>query len=178
MKAVRELRRCVRDLGFVGLRVLPWLWERPPSDALYYPLYAECVELGVPFCLQVGQTGPLYASEPGRPIPHLERVVLDFPELVVVAGHIGAPWTAEMVFLATKHPNVYIDTSAYKPKRWPPELVAFLAGHGRKKVLFGSNFPMIQPAEALKELPALGLTDEVRADLLHHNAARVFGLRG
>jgi predicted TIM-barrel fold metal-dependent hydrolase len=176
MAAVRELRRCVRELGFVGLRMLPWWWERPPSDALYYPLYAECVELGIPFCLQVGQTGPAYPSEPGRPIPHLERVVLDFPELVVVGGHIGAPWTQEMIFLATKFPNVYLDTSAYKAKRYPPELVAFMAQHGRRKVLFGSNFPMIQPMDALRELPALNLSEEVRADFLSENARRVFNL--
>ena len=58
MEAVRELRRCVRELGFVGLRLLPWLWELPPDDRRYYPLYAECIELGVPFCLQVGHAGP------------------------------------------------------------------------------------------------------------------------
>lgn len=38
----------------------------------------------------------------GRPIPHLERVLLDFPDLVVVGGHIGAPWLDEMIFLAGK----------------------------------------------------------------------------
>lgn len=50
MVAVRELRRCVQELGFKGLRVVPWLWEAPPTDRRYYPLYATCVELGVPFC--------------------------------------------------------------------------------------------------------------------------------
>ena len=44
--ALRELRRCVRDLGFRAPRVVPWLWNMPPSDRRYYPLYAECVELG------------------------------------------------------------------------------------------------------------------------------------
>src|SRR5208282_5904845 len=56
MVAVRELRRCVKTLGFKGLRVIPWLWGLPPNDRRYYPLYAECVELGVPFCTQVGHT--------------------------------------------------------------------------------------------------------------------------
>ncbi|HEX3779363.1 MAG TPA: amidohydrolase family protein [Pseudonocardiaceae bacterium] len=54
MAAVRELRRAVRELGFVGLRVVPWLWGLPPDDRRYYPLYAECVELGVPFCTRSG----------------------------------------------------------------------------------------------------------------------------
>jgi len=69
--AVRELRRAVREPGFRALRILPWLWNLPPNDRRYYPLYAECVELDIPVCLQVGHTGPLAPSEPGRPIPIL-----------------------------------------------------------------------------------------------------------
>src|SRR5918999_1996836 len=155
--AVRELRRCVRELGFKGLRVVPWLWGWPPNDRRYYPLYAECVELGVPFCTQVGHTGPLRRSETGRPIPYLDDVALDFPDLVIVAGHIGYPWTDEMIALARKYPNVHIDTSAYTARRYPPELVRYLAGGGRHKVLFGSNYPMITPAKALEDLDHLGL---------------------
>jgi predicted TIM-barrel fold metal-dependent hydrolase len=176
MAAVRELRRSVRELGFVALRLLPWLWELPPDDRRYYPLYAECVELGIPFCLQVGHAGPLRPSAPGRPIPHLDHVALDFPELTIVGGHIGYPWTDEMIALATKYDNVFIDTSAYKPKRYPASLVEFMRGHGRRKVLFGSNFPMIQPAACLAQLDSLGLDDEARALFLHGNAERVFGL--
>ncbi|MBZ0121764.1 MAG: amidohydrolase family protein [Sandaracinaceae bacterium] len=176
MAAVRELRRAVRELGLIGLRMLPWIWGLPPNDRRYYPLYAECVELGVPFCLQVGHTGPLRTSEVGRPIPYLDDVALDFPELVIVAGHIGWPWTSEMIALATKYPNVYIDTSAYKPSRYPQELVQFMSRHGRKKVLFGTNYPMIMPHAALPEVASLGLDDEARRLFLHDNAARVFKL--
>lgn len=176
MEAVRELRRCVRELGFRGLRVLPWLWNLPPDDRRYYPLYAECVELEIPFCLQVGHTGPLCESEPGRPIPHLDRVALEFPELQIVGGHIGYPWTAEMISLATKYPNVHIDTSAYKSHRYPMELVEYMRGHGRRKVLFGSNYPMITPANCLEHLDDLDLDDEARELFLRGNAERVFGI--
>jgi hypothetical protein len=177
MEAVRELRRAVRELGFVGLRLLPWLWNLPPNDRRYYPLYAECVELGVPFCLQVGHTGPMCPSEPGRPIPYLDEVALDFPELTIVGGHIGYPWTTEMISLATKYPNVHIDTSAYKPSRYPRELVEYMQKHGKKKVLFGSNFPMLSPSECLVEVDALGLSDEARRLFLSENAKRVFRLK-
>lgn len=176
MEAVRELRRCVRDLGLRALRILPWLWNLPPNDRRYYPLYAECVELDIPFCLQVGHTGPLCPSEPGRPIPYLDDVALEFPELTIVGGHIGYPWTTEMIALATKYPNVYIDTSAYKASRFPAELVEYMRGHGKKKVLFGSNFPMIMPAECLAQLDSLGLPDEARELFLGGNAIRVFRL--
>ncbi|MEZ4373161.1 MAG: amidohydrolase family protein [Polyangiaceae bacterium] len=176
MEGVRELRRAVRELGFKALRLLPWLWELPPDDRRYYPLYAECVELGVPFCLQVGHAGPLRPSEPGRPFPYLDRVACDFPELTIVGGHIGYPWTEEMVALATKYPNVFIDTSAYKVSRYPEELIRFMRGRGREKVLFGSNFPMIQPAAALEDLDRLGLEREALELFLGGNAERVFKL--
>jgi predicted TIM-barrel fold metal-dependent hydrolase len=177
MEAVRELRRCVTELGFKGLRMIPWLWEAPPTDRRYYPLFAECVELGVPFCTQVGHTGPLRPSETGRPIPFIDQVALDFPELVIVGGHIGYPWTEEMVAVARKHENVYIDTSAYTARRYPPELVSYLRSKGgRRKVLFGSNYPMIAPQAALADLDSLELDDETRGLFLEDNARRVFAL--
>ena len=175
MEAVRELRRRVRDDGFVGLRVVPWLWRLPPTDRHYYPLFAECVELWVPFYIQVGHTVPLQPSETGRPIPYIDEVALDFPDLVIVCGHVGYPWTEEMVAVARKHENVYIDTSAYTTRRLPAELVAFMKTRtGQRKVLFGTNYPMIGHAHALDGLDELGLSDDGRRDYLQANAERVF----
>ena len=134
------------------------------------------MELGIPFLTQVGHTGPLRSSETGRPIPYLDDVALDFPELTIVGGHIGYPWTAEMIALATKYPNVYIDTSAYTVRRYPSELVQFMRGHGRSKVLFGTNYPMITPRQALEGLADLDLTHEATEFFLHRNAVRVFSL--
>lgn len=175
MQAVREIRRCVEELGFKAIRVLPWLAQRPPTDRLFYPIYAACCELRVPFCTQIGHTGPLMPSEVGRPI-YLDQVALDFPELVIVGGHIGYPWTEEAIAVATKHENVYIDTSAYTAKRYPPELIRYLKTNGRKKIMFGTNYPMITPAKALEGLDALALDPETKDLFLYGNAARVFDL--
>lgn len=176
VEAVHELRRCVKELGFKALRIIPWLWGLPPNDRRYYPLYVECVELGIPFCTQAGHTGPLRTSETGRPIPYLDDVALDFPELVIVAGHIGYPWTEEMITLARKYPNVYIDTSAYTVKRYPSSLVEYMRGRGRNKVLFGTNFPMITAEQALADLSTLELDEEAESLFLGGNAKAVFGL--
>ena len=177
VEAVRELRRAVTELGFRALRIQPWLWGLPPNDRRYYPLYVECVELGIPFCTQVGHTGPARSSEPGRPIPYLEDVALDLPELTIVAGHIGAPWTEEMIALARRFPSVYIATSAYAAHRYPPVLVEYLRSRGgRRKVIFGSGFPVLGPGRALERLGELGLDDETRELFLGGNARRVFSL--
>ncbi|MBP0621155.1 amidohydrolase family protein [Cupriavidus consociatus] len=176
MDAVRELRRCVKEFGFKGLRVLPWLWGLPPDDRRYYPLYAECIELDITFCLQVGHAGPMCPSEPGRPIPYLDNVAHEFPELRIVGGHIGFPWVAEMISLMMKHPNVYVDTSAYKASRFPQELISYMRGPGKKKVLYGTNYPMLTPAECLADIDALDLGDEVKQLFLADNARRAFKL--
>ena len=67
----------------------------------------------------------------------------------MLGGHIGYPQTDEAVAVATKHCNVYIDTSASTVDSYPPQLVGYLQHHGSQKVLFGRNYPMITPAKAL-----------------------------
>ena len=67
----------------------PWLWNRPPNDKFYFPLYIKCIELDILFCTHAGHAGPLMPSDPGRPIPYLDKIALIFPELKIVAGHIG-----------------------------------------------------------------------------------------
>ena len=173
MDAVREIRRRA-DEGFVGVRVVPWLWNLPPNDPRYAPVYVACVDAGLPFCTQIGHTGPLCPSEPGRPIPYLDEVLLDFPELVVVGGHVGYPWIDEVLSLATKYPNFHVDTSAYAVHRLPAALVDFMRGRGRTRVMFGTNWPMLSPERALAKLDDLGLDDEARALYLGGNAERVF----
>ena len=175
MEAVREVRRCA-ERGFRGIRVLPWVWGLPPNDRRFYPVYAACVDQGLPFCTQIGHTGPLRSSEPGRPIPYLEDVLLDFPELTVVGGHVGQPWMDEVFSLLRKFPNFFVDTSAYKLTRLPPALIDFIRGSGRGRVLFGTNFPMLTPAACLQGLNDIGFDEETKTCFFESNARRVFSL--
>jgi len=78
MRCLRTIERAVREHGFKAVKIEPFVWGKPPTDPMYYPIYAKCVELDVTFTTQIGHTGPLYPSEPGRPI-HLDQVALDVP---------------------------------------------------------------------------------------------------
>jgi predicted TIM-barrel fold metal-dependent hydrolase len=182
VSAVKELDYYVRNEGFKGLRIVPWLWNLPPTDAHYWPLYVKCIELDIPFLTQVGHTGPLCPSEVGRPIPYIDSIALKFPTLKIVCGHIGYPWTTEMVSVAWKHPNVYIDTSAYLPKYYPRELIVFANTTGRKKVMFGTNFPQLTWNACLENVAEnlikgnMGLRQEVICNFMGGNAARVLKL--
>ncbi|WP_370328707.1 amidohydrolase family protein [Hyphomonas atlantica] len=176
MGAVREIRRVVDGKRIVGVRLVPWLWDLPPNDRRYYPVYAAYIETGVPFCTQIGHTGPLKRSETGRMLPYLEDVMLDFPELVVVGGHVGFPWLDELHTMTIKFPNFHVDTSAYALHRLPTAFIDWMKGIGRKRVMFGTNWPMLSPQRCLEGIDALELGDKTRDAFLSGNARRVFNL--
>lgn len=175
MERVRELDHYVRQRGFVCLRIEPFMWRKVPTDRIYYPLYAKAIELDVTFQTQVGDTGPLYPSRTGQPL-YIDEVALDFPDLRIMCGHIGIPWTEEMLGVAFKHRNVWIDTSARVPKHWPEPFLKFLKSWGRDKVCFATDYPLLQWERVVGEVVALGLPAEVERKFLHDNAVRAFKL--
>jgi predicted TIM-barrel fold metal-dependent hydrolase len=176
MEAVRGLERAVGEWGFKAMRIEPFLWRKPPTDRVYYPLYAKAVELDVAFQTQVGHTGPLYPSETGRPL-YIDEVALDFPELRILCGHIGWPWTEEMIAVAWKHANVWIDTSAHSPKHYPAEFVRFLKSFGKTKCCFGSDWPLLGWSRLLPEVDQhLELSTDVRRRFFGDNARRALKL--
>jgi uncharacterized protein len=179
MQGLRDLERAVREYGFVGAHLYPHWFELAPDHAKYYPYYAKCCELDIPIMMQVGQN-LIYSRERrlpsvARPIT-LDRVAIDFPELKLLGIHIGVPWTDEMIAMAWKHENVFIGVDAYAPKHWPPTLVHFLNTYGREKVLFGTDWPVIDPERAMREIEHLALRPEARRLLLRDNALKVFRL--
>jgi predicted TIM-barrel fold metal-dependent hydrolase len=179
MKGVQELERAVEELGFIGAHFYPHWYELAPDHAKWYPYYAKCCELDVPVQMQVGQSMIYDPSYPvrsvGRPIT-LDAVACDFPELKLVGIHVGIPWTDEMIAMAWKHPNVYIGCDAHSPKYWPESFVRYVNSYGQDKVLFGTDFPILDFERTRREIEDLGLKPEAKRKLLRDNAIRVYGL--
>lgn len=178
MQVLDKIKRMVEELGLIALRLEPYAYGDgvrglPPTDRAYWPIYAKCCEYDIPVALQVGHTGPLLPSEAGRPI-YLDEVALAFPELRIIGAHLGQPWHEEMMILAWKHPNVYIDTSARPAKRWPESFVKFASGWGQDKVLWATDYPLLSFQRCLDDLEALGLEVEVKRKLLRENTIKVF----
>ena len=124
-------------------------------------------------CVQAGHENPLAPLDVGRPA-HLDQIAAEFPDLVIVAGHIGHPWTEEAIATAERRPNVCLDTSACAADRFPPRLLEYLRGAGGSRVLFASDAPTIVAAEAMRALGGLALPDEVRARLPGHEMRKAF----
>ena len=176
MEAVGEFEVAVKEHGFKGLHIHPHGFGFPPSHANYYPFYAKCQELGVPAVISMGHTLDFMPMENGRPI-HLDEVALYFPDLKIVMGHTGWPWVNEAIALVGKHPNMYLGTSAYAPKYWTPEMVQFLdSRRGRDKVIWGTDYPLVQHGESLEQIGDLALKDDSFQKLVRENAVRVFDL--
>jgi uncharacterized protein len=179
MHGVRELERAVKDLGFVGAHLYPHWFEMAPDHARYYPLYSKCCELDIPIQMQVGHCLRYSAERPlksvGRPIT-VDTIACDFPELKLVGIHIGWPWTEEMISVAYKHPNVYIGSDAYTPRHWPKEFVHFLDSWQPDKVLFGTDYPVVDLERARTEIEGLNLKPASKVKFLRDNAIRLYKL--
>ena len=179
MQGLRDLTHAVQALGFVGAHLYPHWFKLAPDHALYYPYYAKCCELDVPLMMQVGQN-LIYQKEVrlpsvARPIL-LDQVAIDFPELKLLGIHIGVPWTDEMIAMAWKHANVYIGIDAYAPKYLPKALKHYMNSYGSHKVLFGTDWPVIDPERAVAEMAAHGFKPEALQRVMRGNALTVFKL--
>jgi hypothetical protein len=181
--AVSRARRLVSEHGVRGFKFHPSLQAFEPDDARYYPLYEALQELQVPALFHTGQTGIGAGLPGGRGIKLrysapmlLDDVAADFPHLTIIMAHPSVPWQDEAISIATHKANVYIDLSGWSPKYFPPQLVRAANGLLKRKVLFGSDFPVITPDRWLADFAELEIKDDVRPLILKENAARVLGL--
>jgi len=181
--AVRELRSAVRERGFAGAMISPWEHLLFSDDEKYFPLYEACVELDVPIWIHASVNfSRQIPMEYGHPL-RLDRVAVRFPELKIIAGHAGWPWVLEMVAVAWRHPNVYLDISGIRQKYmgmpdtgWEP-LMHYGNTVIQDKVLFATAWPLLPLDQAVRDVMGLPLKDEVKRKWMGENAARLLGIR-
>lgn len=177
MRNPRILADLTGDPNLVGVHITPSPWGLAPNDRWYYPLYARCADLGLKLFTYVGMPGPLWPMQPNNPA-HLEDIALAFPDLVIIAHHIGDPWTEMSVRLAARHDNVYICTSAWSPKSYPQALTEFMAKgwHGTRgsdKVLFASDYPLTDLRRITAAMRGMRLDEADLKRVLHDNSLRL-----
>jgi len=178
MDGVRGLRRAREEAGVVAATFFP-CGSTPPvpiDDRLAYPLYATCVELGLPVFVNAGIPGPRVPAE-AQEVMRFDRVCYDFPELTVVMRHGGEPWCDLAVKLMLKWPGLHWSASAFAPKHYPREIVAYANSRGADKIMYAGYFPYGLTLDRIfAELRDVGFKDEVWPKFLRENALRVLGL--
>ncbi|HTM19430.1 MAG TPA: amidohydrolase family protein [Kofleriaceae bacterium] len=176
MDEVRTIRRLHRELGIKAVTGFPsgLCPQVPIDDKKWYPIYATCVELELPFCCCVGVPGPRLPMAPQR-VELIDEVCWFFPELVFVMRHGAEPWTDLAVKLMLKYPNLYYSTSAFAPRHYPKAIIDYANTRGADKVMYAGYFPMGLSLERIfAELAEVPLRDHVWPKFLRDNALRVF----
>jgi hypothetical protein len=178
---VKVVEREVKERGFSGVNFQTWAQRMYPNDRRLYPVYAKCQELGILVTIHSSINFTIDRSiDFSRPI-YIDHIACDFPDLKIVGNHGGWPWVNEMVAVAWKHKNVYIEIGAVSPKYigtpgtgWEP-LMVYGNSLLQDRVLFATD-DMIPWQRCIDELKALPLKDKVKEKWLGLNAARLLGM--
>lgn len=172
----------VADRGLLGVSVQPAFLGLDIDDRTLYPMYARAEELGLVTCLHTGITySRLHPMRHERP-ERLDQVACDFPDLRIMACHAGWPWATEFASVARRHPTVFLEFGGLAPKYVARPGTGWDALFGmmptvlRSQVLYGSDWPVMDPGRALREWHASGLSEPALTALVHDNAARLFAL--
>jgi uncharacterized protein len=180
---VREARRLIRDNGIKGFKFHPTAQGFFPNDRMAYPLYEVIAEHKLPALFHSGHSG-IGTGMPGggglrlkysNPM-YLDDVAADFPDMTVIIAHPSFPWQDEALSVCLHKPNVYIDLSGWSPKYFPPQLVQYANGQLKRKMLFGSDFPLITPDRWIKDFKEAAFKPEVHELILKDNAIAALGL--
>lgn len=181
--AADRTRALIEDAGVRGFKFHPTVQGFDPSDERWYPLYAILQDAGVVALFHTGQTG-IGAGLPGgrgmrlglsNPML-LDPVAADFPELQIIMAHPSVPWQDEALSVATHKHNTWIDLSGWSPKYFPDSLVRAANSYLKKRVLFGSDFPLLTPDRWQRDAAETALKPEVMPGILKDNAVRLLGL--
>jgi predicted TIM-barrel fold metal-dependent hydrolase len=182
--ALRELERAVTTLGLAGAKFQPQIQAFFPNDERHYPIWDLCQGLGAPVLIHTGLSG-IGTGMPGgggiklkygKPIPCIDDVAADFPDLTLIAAHPAWPWENELIAVLLHKTNVYMDISGWRPKYFPPSIKREINGRLQDKVLFGSDYPSFPPGQYLDEFIAEGYKPEVVEKVFYKNALRVLKL--
>lgn len=181
--AVEEARRLVSTGLFRGFKLHPPLMGFHANDRAAYPFYEVMAEHKLPVIFHTGHSG-IGTGMPGgggvrlkygNPMD-IDDVAVDFPDMPIILAHPSFPWQEEAISVCLHKPQVYIDLSGWSPKYFAPVLVQYMNSLLKKKMLFGSDYPLITPERWMADFAELKVKDEVRPLVLKENAMRLFGL--
>ena len=178
MDAVRKIAREYETFGIKAVGMFPagFFPQVAINDKKMYPIYAKCVELGLPVFVCAGVPGPRVKFAPQH-VELIDEVMYDFPELVFVTRHGCEPWTDLAVKLMLKWPNLHYSTSAFAPRYYPKAIVDYANTRGADKIIYAGYYPMgLSLERIMAELPGVPFKDEVWPKFLRANAARVLKL--
>jgi predicted TIM-barrel fold metal-dependent hydrolase len=176
----KELSRRVKD-GAKGVGEIAFYGREMTSQDIdsMKPILTQMEKEGMPLLLHVNETlGHPYPGKGMTPLERFYELILAFPRLPIVLAHWGGglPFYELMPEVAKAMANVYYDTAA-SPFLYSKKVYAAVSEMvGVKKILFGSDFPLLAPQRYFRELQGSGLSKEDQRKILGLNSSRLLGL--
>ena len=179
----REARDLVENHGVKGFKFHGIAQDAHPADRMAYPIYEVIAEYKLPAIFHTGHSG-MGTGMPGggglrlkygQPIL-IDDVAVDFPDMKFILAHPSWPWTDESLSMALHKDNVFIDLSGWSPKYFAPQIIQYANGQLRKKMMFGSDFPLIHPQKWIDAALQVGFREDVLPGIMKDNAAHLLGL--
>lgn len=175
--SVEENLRHLTDNGIVGVKLHPLFQDLSLADPRVEEILVGLSEAGMPVITHVGSGGDEAANERGAP-HHLARLAEAIPDLTLIACHFGGYHCLDEAEQHIVGSPVLLETS------WPPtvgeldrqRIVDVIRRHGADRVVYGSDWPMADPAAEIAAVRDLGLTPEETDGILGNSIARVLGL--
>jgi len=171
-EALDEIRRCVEDRGFVGVKLYN---EYRATEPVVWPLVELTIELRVPILHHAGHAHYFVEDQPhisdGGRLAELSR---RYPEAMLICGHVcgGGDW--EWTIKALRNaPSVYLDTSGSVIDEGVIEMAARLLGVDR--LVFGCDMSM---TAGVGKLRAANLSPADKQKILGGNIQRILSRRG
>ncbi len=163
----REVRRCVRDLGFVAIKLHPYLHGVNPNNSCTTKCFDMARELSVPIIIHTGLGIPF--SLPAL----VTRRARQYPDVKIVLAHAGGQmFSQEAIFIAEMFENIYLEPSwcqAYRIKE-------FCSTLGKERVIFGSDGPANTMVEIAK-VESVNLPQEQREWYFAKAARKLYNLK-
>jgi predicted TIM-barrel fold metal-dependent hydrolase len=161
----------IRASGLKGLKLHPDMQLCQSDDERLFTVYEKCCEMGLPILIHCGDKTRDY-SHPR----HLRRALDRFPDLTVIAAHMGgwSHWDEAFEYLGPT--SCYLDISSCTMFMPAEQVATYIRAFGAHRVLFGTDFPVWNPSTEVNTFLSLPLSDEEKELIASGNAKRLLGI--
>jgi predicted TIM-barrel fold metal-dependent hydrolase len=162
--------------GIRGVKLHPLFQDLSLADPRVIELLHALADADITVITHAGAGGSAEANERGAPAAL--RAALDaVPNLTLIACHFGGYHELDAAEELIVGSRAYLETS------WPPRvgdldaerIRGLIRRHGADRVVFGSDWPMADPAAEIASIRALGLGDTETEAILGNTLAGLIG---
>lgn len=173
VKSYDALKRAYEDYGLSGLSLTPYICGVRANDPRNYPLFTLSVLMNKPVIIHTSlHFNLLQPLDLGNP-KYFDQVAVHFPELRMIMSHAGNGFGLLPLAMAQRHPNIYLEFSALRPKYVRSRVIHAANSFLKEKCIFGTDYPLL-PFEVVEDWKRV-IRPENHSSFFHANALRALG---